>query len=154
MSLVSQSLSIGMGLIIFCGTRNFILKLLFLVIGFASGVYIHSHIFGKGIRQSEQSVYNEVLAQKLRKEIKIMCMIMTNPVNHRRKAIYVRNTWGKRCNKLMFITTKDDPELDTIVVHANESRKALRRKTKTAFLYVHDKHLREFDWFLKADDDK
>lgn len=99
-------------------------------------------------------LYNDIFSNKLYNEVKVLCMIMTNPANHKTKAIHVRNTWGKRCNKLLFITSQDDPDLDTIVLPVKESRKALRNKTKGSFLFAHDQYLNEFDWFMKADDDK
>lgn len=104
-----------------------------------------------GLRKKK---YEESLAVKLYDEVKVLCMVMTNPGNHREKADHVKNTWGKRCNKLLFISTQDDDNLDTIVVPIEESRMALRRKTKTSFLHAHDKYLNEYDWFMKADDDR
>lgn len=132
---------------------------LFFLVGFAFGLCIYILSFTNvenyaRIRGANIRIYNESLAEQLFDEVKVLCMIMTNPNNHKTRAIHVRDTWGKRCNKLLFITTQDDPEFETIIVHVNESRMALRRKTKTAFLYAHDNHLDDFDWFLKADDDK
>lgn len=99
-------------------------------------------------------LYDESTSERLFDEVKVLCMVMTNPESHKTKAIHVKNTWGKRCNKLLFITSQDDPELDTIVVDVNESRDGLRQKTKEAFLYAYDNLFEEFDWFLKADDDR
>jgi hypothetical protein len=101
-----------------------------------------------------KTFYETKLSDKLFDEIKVLCMVMTNPKNHGTKAIHVKNTWGRRCNKLLFITSQEDPRLDTIVLDVTESRKALRNKTKASFLYAHENHLDEFDWFMKADDDK
>lgn len=93
--------------------------------------------------------------QLLSSEMKILCMIMTHPANHKTKAVHVKNTWGKRCDKLLFITSKPDPDLDSILINlTKDSRKALRNKTRDAFLHVHDNYLNDFDWFMKADDDK
>jgi glycoprotein-N-acetylgalactosamine 3-beta-galactosyltransferase len=94
------------------------------------------------------------VADHLFDNVKILCMIMTNPANHKTKAIHIKNSWGRRCNKLLFITTATDPDLDTIGLPLNESRQALRKKTKGSFLYAFEHHLDEFEWFMKADDDK
>lgn len=99
--------------------------------------------------------YDGSLADELFNKIKILCMIMTNPANHKTKAIHIKSTWGRRCNKLLFITSQADPDLDIIHIPVGEeSRKVLRNKTKGSFLYAHDHHLDDFDWFIKADDDK
>lgn len=138
---------------------------LFSVLCFLIGFVIGTFIMSKSYLTSEimspeetmrmkKNLYDERLANKLWHEVKVLCLVMTNPVSHRTKADHVKNTWGKRCNKLLFITTQDDDELDTIVVPMEESRLALRRKSKTAFLHAHDNYLNDFDWFLKADDDR
>lgn len=87
-------------------------------------------------------------------EIKILCMIMTNPNNHKTRAVHVKNTWGKRCNKLIFLTSAPDSELDTLILPVQEMKIALRNKTKQSFTYAHDNYLNDFDWFMKADDDR
>ena len=63
--------------------------------------------------------------------IRIMCLVMTHPGNHKTKALQVNNnltnvfhikkyfkvfkTWGKRCTFIKFLTTKEDDELPTFV---------------------------------------
>lgn len=100
------------------------------------------------------SLYNDTLADKLFNEVRILCWIMTTPENHKTKAIYVKKTWGKRCNKLLFMSTKVDMELGSIALPVKEGRNTLWDKTKTAFQYVYKHHFADADWFLKADDDR
>lgn len=45
--------------------------------------------------------------QKLEKEVRVLCWIMTGPKNHHTKALHVKNTWGKRCTKLLFMSTAE-----------------------------------------------
>jgi glycoprotein-N-acetylgalactosamine 3-beta-galactosyltransferase len=96
---------------------------------------------------------NTSIAQQLYKEVKILCWIMTNPSNHKKKAIHVKKTWGKRCNKLLFMSSKEDPDLESVALPVKEGRNNLWAKTKEAFKYVYQHHLDEADWILKADDD-
>lgn len=103
---------------------------------------------------ANQELYEQNLSDYLFDKVKILCLVNTIPKTHKTKAIHVKNTWGKQCNKLLFISTGTNPNFDTINLHLNESRQALRRKIKGAFLYAYENHLNEFDWFLKADDDK
>lgn len=117
---------------------------------------LHNKIINRmRLHQNDPSlIYDVTLSQILFEKVKILCMVMTYPENHRKKATHVRDTWGKRCNKLIFMSSKDDLQLETVVLPFGDSRSLLWNKTKASFQYAYDKHINEFDWFLKADDDK
>lgn len=102
----------------------------------------------------QQITYNDTLAAKLFKDVRLLCWIMTTPENHKSKAIHVKRTWGKRCNKLLFMSTANDVELDSIALPVFEGRNYLWDKTKKAFEFIYKNHFDDADWFLKADDDK
>lgn len=106
------------------------------------------------VEPNKHDQYNETLSEILYSEVKILCMVMTQPRNHQTKAIHVRNTWGRRCNKLVFMSSEIDLQLDTVVLPIEESRAGLWNKTKAAFKYLHAHYLDDYDWFMKADDDK
>ncbi|GFR94993.1 glycoprotein-N-acetylgalactosamine 3-beta-galactosyltransferase 1 [Elysia marginata] len=78
---------------------------------------------------------------------------MTNPNNVATKARHVKATWGKRCNILLFMSSRRNNELPAIGLEVEEGRNNLWAKTKAAFKYVYAKHRDEADWFMKADDD-
>lgn len=96
---------------------------------------------------------NTTVARQLFNEVKILCWVMTSPKNHKKKAIHVKKTWGKRCNKLLFMSSIEDPELESVALPVKEGRDNLWAKTKEAFKYVYQHHLDDADWILKADDD-
>jgi glycoprotein-N-acetylgalactosamine 3-beta-galactosyltransferase len=75
------------------------------------------------------------------------------PENHAYKATSINSTWGKRCDKLIYISTDDYEGLDIVKVNVTEDRNNLWGKTKKALDYIYRTHLNEYDWFLKADDD-
>lgn len=89
----------------------------------------------------------------LRDEVRILCWVLTFPFNHKTKAKAVRDTWGKRCNKLVFISTLPDESLDVLQVNVTEDRLHLWGKTKLGLQKVYENYGNDFDWFLKADDD-
>lgn len=96
------------------------------------------------------------VAEKLEKDVKILCWIMTGAANHKKKAYHIYKTWGKRCNKLLFMssTTENGTEgMEIVALPVEEGRQELFHKTKEAFKYVYEKYFNDFDWFLKADDD-
>ncbi|ODN05185.1 Glycoprotein-N-acetylgalactosamine 3-beta-galactosyltransferase 1 [Orchesella cincta] len=92
--------------------------------------------------------------EKSLKKIRVLCWVLTQPSNHKKKAAHVKNTWGRRCDKLVFFSSKNDSTLPTTVVPgAKEGRAGLWGKTHGAFQIIYDKYLNEADFFLKADDD-
>lgn len=112
------------------------------------------HQSAKGTQRDNGELYDDTLSDILYSEVKVLCMVMTYPDNHQTKAIHVKETWGRQCNKLLFMSSELDENLDVVILPVEDSRKELWNKTKSAFKYLYENHIDEFDWFLKADDDK
>ena len=96
---------------------------------------------------------NEVIANELSKKVRILCWIMTTPANLDRKATAVKETWGQRCNKVLFFSSETNASFPTIGLNTTEGRQHLTAKTVQAFRHCFEHYGNQFDWFLKADDD-
>ncbi|KAK7008924.1 glycoprotein-N-acetylgalactosamine 3-beta-galactosyltransferase 1, partial [Biomphalaria glabrata] len=93
------------------------------------------------------------VAQQLAKQVRVLVWVMTSPKNLANKALAIKQTWGKRCNIILYISSVSDPEFPTISLNVPEGREHLTGKTMAAFRYIHEHYLDEADWFMKADDD-
>ena len=95
---------------------------------------------------------NEV-AEEQAKRIKVLCWVMTSPDNLPIRGKPVKETWGKRCNILLFMSSESDSTYPAIGLDVPEGHDVLWQKTRAAWEYVYDHHVNDADWFIKADDD-
>lgn len=92
-------------------------------------------------------------ARRLAQVIRVLIWVMTSPQNLKDKASVVRDTWGRRANKLLFFSSETNPNFPTLGLNVSEGREHLTAKTMRGFKYIFDHHLNDADWFMKADDD-
>ncbi|XP_025831894.1 glycoprotein-N-acetylgalactosamine 3-beta-galactosyltransferase 1-like isoform X2 [Agrilus planipennis] len=118
--------------------------------------YAEGPTYDPGVHNHEEEFHNmedTSVADNLTRKVRVLCWVMTQPKNHQKKARHVKNTWGKRCNILLFMSTAEDESLPAIALSVKEERDFLWAKTKEAFKYIYKHYLDKADWFLKADDD-
>eukprot|EP00049_Salpingoeca_infusionum_P003647 m.69143 g.69143 ORF g.69143 m.69143 type:complete len:539 (-) comp12216_c1_seq2:184-1800(-) len=94
---------------------------------------------------------------------RILCWIMTHPDNHDTKARAVMNTWGKHCDRLVYVSAApihiyptdlvQNAETWIVDLPMNEDRDALWLKSKQTWLHAYEHHLLDYDWFVRGDDD-
>ena len=92
-------------------------------------------------------------ARALYERVRILCWVMTGPRTLETKARHVRATWARHCNVALFMSSEPDEAFPAVGLPVQEGRHQLYWKTIRAFQYVHQHHLGQADWFLKADDD-
>ena len=105
----------------------------------------------KHIHHHHLALNKEAFEEK--KRIRILCWVLTSPRNLPIKGKSVKETWGKRCNILLFMSSQADPSFPAIGLDVKEGRENLWSKTRAAWDYVYDHHIDDADWFIKADDD-
>ena len=85
---------------------------------------------------SDDELYDVSMSQDLFHEVKILCWVFTHPENHKNKSVHIKNLWGKRCNKLIFISNEEDPVLGTVALPVPVGRAELWNKTLLTYKYV------------------
>lgn len=85
---------------------------------------------------SSDELYDESMSYELFHQVKLLCWVFTHPSNHEKKAIHVKNVWGKRCNKLLFMSTEEDPVVGTVKLPVGRGRLQLWNKTVKTYQYV------------------
>ena len=97
----------------------------------------------------------QVASDLSQKGPKILCFVNTHEKNHDTRVQAVLETWGPKCDKLVFASSKTDESIgaikipNTTYVYAdlwNKHRETLR------YIYTAYKD-DDYDWFFKADDD-
>ncbi|CAL8295582.1 unnamed protein product [Merluccius merluccius] len=85
-------------------------------------------------------------------KIRVLCWIMTGPKYLESRTRHLRDTWTRHCDKVLFMSSVKT-DFPTVGLNVSEGRDQLYWKTIRAFQYIHQHHLDDADWFLKADDD-
>ncbi|XP_070179067.1 uncharacterized protein [Littorina saxatilis] len=121
--------------------------------------YLHYQSGGAGYVISKEALRrfgekdDDTEAQRLAKEVRVLIWVMTSPKTVQSRAKVVRDTWGRRANKILFFSSKGDPDLPTIGLDVGEGRQHLMEKTNRAFRYIYENYIDDADWFMKVDDD-
>ncbi|XP_075231193.1 glycoprotein-N-acetylgalactosamine 3-beta-galactosyltransferase 1-like [Lycorma delicatula] len=116
-----------------------------------------------GLNVEVSNNYNNVKVSAIEtsENVKVLCAVLTTPSNLNVKGKAVMDTWGKRCNKLLFMSSpengttinKNTSNMPVVELSVEEGHEMLWGKTKATFTYIYDNYLDDYQWFLKADDD-
>lgn len=95
---------------------------------------------------------------------RILCIVNTISVHHATRAQSVADTWGQRCDRLIFFSNASDSivvgegsarerRFEVVALDVPADHNHLWQKHKATLRYVHARFRHDFDWFYKADDD-
>lgn len=139
----------------------------FIQVGLYSALVIMGYLLGSVLQHSDNaesiSIYNRIEIDKGLtrtefpesvgiKNIKVLCYVVTSPDFLWTRAVHVRETWGKRCDKTLYFSSKSNASFPAIGLNVSEGRQHLTAKSHLAFRYIYKHYFDTFDWFLKADD--
>jgi len=82
---------------------------------------------------------------------RILCLVSTAPQYHSRTQA-VKQKWGKRCNILVFVSLKADPDLPTIDMECNDYNDKNMCLNNKGIIYAVNHYKGYFDWVFKAED--
>ncbi|XP_068245121.1 glycoprotein-N-acetylgalactosamine 3-beta-galactosyltransferase 1-like isoform X2 [Palaemon carinicauda] len=129
------------------------------VVTISSLIFLRSSYFSMEDKQHglEVTGYTPSLEKETVEQVNVssvLCWVMTT-TQRKQNALAAKNTWGKRCDKIIFFSDQLDTDLESVVLSGiSEGGKAsLWGKTRESLKYLYDYYLKEFDWFYKADDD-
>ena len=60
------------------------------------------------------NVRQRTIEKPLSDRVSVLCLVMKKKKNLRTRAVAVKNTWGRRCNKLLFISSVADKQLPAL----------------------------------------
>lgn len=85
---------------------------------------------------------------------RLFCWVLTMPENLSTRTRYIRATWGKRCDKTVYFSSKEDENFPTVGLNTGDGKHHFQaQKAIAAWKYVQQHHLNDYDFFYKADDD-
>lgn len=74
-------------------------------------------------------------------KMRIICILSTAVKYHKTKAIHVKTTWGKNCDKLIFATATTDLNINAMDFNITDNYSQLWGKTKRAMYAAHIFHM-------------
>ena len=86
--------------------------------------------------------------------VSLLCWILADPHLLYTKVIHQKVTWGRKCDKLLVLSSKEDKDFPAIgLPNTQEGRYHIDSKAKYAWRYLHENYIDEFDFFIKTDPD-
>jgi glycoprotein-N-acetylgalactosamine 3-beta-galactosyltransferase len=86
--------------------------------------------------------------------VRVLCWVNTFHGNHEKRLRTIQRTWGKKCDKLLFMSDVEDLSIPTVRIMAPPLHETLWQKHREIVrMLVREYTEGDFDWILKCDDD-
>ena len=83
---------------------------------------------------------------------RILCWIMTD--THRLdRATHVKETWASHCDLALYMSSDTNAMFPTIGMNVTSGKNHISTKARNAWTYVYKRHLSDFEYFVKCDED-
>ena len=96
------------------------------------------------------------MAQPTKKRNRILCFVLTTEKQHATKVSAIRDTWGRKCDKLVIASNRNDPSIGAVAIDSNVGYWGIWDKLIKTLEYLlreYDNDDHSYDWIYKADDD-
>ena len=85
--------------------------------------------------------------------VRLLCWVLTDPVDLMKRTIHVRNTWAKRCDVTLFMSSAENKTFPTIGLNVTQGRNHIAAKSRAAWTYIYEHYYDQADYFVKTDPD-
>jgi glycoprotein-N-acetylgalactosamine 3-beta-galactosyltransferase len=87
-------------------------------------------------------------------QTRVLCWVNTYHANHEARLRAIKRTWGRKCDKLLFMSDVEDLSVPTVPIVAPPLHEMLWQKHREIVrMLVKEYGEQHFDWIFKCDDD-
>ncbi|OWF45402.1 glycoprotein-N-acetylgalactosamine 3-beta-galactosyltransferase 1-like [Mizuhopecten yessoensis] len=98
---------------------------------------------------------NTKIADSLKKQITVFCVILAKTVDLPKKSTAIHKTWAKRCTQVVFLAhgAIDSYNFPIVEVGSPEQFSFYRKKIQSVISLIMKEYIEQCDWFLIATDE-
>ena len=115
---------------------------------------LRRRVYFSGLFGEKRLLRKYASGAEIKSSVRVLCFVTTCESHLSTRTISIKNTWGPRCDKTLYISDKENSTFPTISPPGiDPGYQALWSKTMQSYRYLYKHYLNEYHWFMKADDD-